>query len=58
MKRKLDQAIAHVDKVQEILVEVSSGYTDDHPEIVEQYKVTFAFFEQAKAILVSLRTTY
>lgn len=58
MKRKLDSAINHCESIQAVLAEVSGIYKDTHPEIVEQYKTTYLFFEQAKQVLIGLRTTY
>jgi hypothetical protein len=58
IKRDLDAAINHVEHIQEILTRTGEKYRADHPEILQQYETTFAFFEQAKELLNVLRDTY
>lgn len=58
IKAKLDSAINHCEKLQEILVFLGDVVYTDYPDIVEQYKTTFAYFEQGKSILEGLRSTY
>lgn len=58
IKAKLDSAIVHCEKIQETLAFLGEVVYTDYPEIVEQYKVTFAFFEQGLALLDGLRRTY
>ena len=44
--------------IQEHLAVIGEVYALDHPEIVEQYKVVFAYFEQGKSLLAGLRDEY
>lgn len=58
MKRKVDQGIEHVNKTQLCIMELGEFYAEDHPEIVDQLKTIYAFFEQGKALLAAWKTTY
>lgn len=58
IKRRLDAAINHVGTIQGYLVQNGEEYREHHPDIVKQYEVVYAFFEEAKNLLISLRTTY
>ena len=58
MKRKVAQAVGHVDSTQKCIMELGEFYNDDHPEIVEQLKTIYAYFEQGKVILEQWKTTY
>lgn len=58
IKRRLDQAIGHVETIQGYLMQNGEVYREHHPEIVSQYETVFAFFEEAKNLLISLRQTY
>jgi len=58
MKRKMDQATDHIQKSAEIIQQVAEIYAGEHPEIVEEYKTTYAFLLQAKVLVELLRRTY
>lgn len=58
MKRKVEQGVGHVEKTQQVIMELGEFYADDHAEIVDQLKTIYAFFEQGKALLQSFRQTY
>lgn len=58
IKKDLGRAMAHTDTIKEILMGTGEKYATDHPEITEQYKTVFSFFEQGKILLEGLLTTY
>lgn len=58
IRRKLQYAIRDVENIQEHLMLIGEVYALDHPEIVEQYKVVYAYFEQGKALLAGLHDEY
>lgn len=58
IKRHLDQAITHVETVQDYLVRNGEMNRELHPDITKQYEVAYAYFEEGKNLLISFRTTY
>ena len=58
IKRRLDSSIDAVEKVLGYLVENGEMNREYHPEILEQYQIVFAYFEQGRDLLESLRNTY
>lgn len=58
IKRRLDQAVTHVETIQGYLIQNGEVYRESHPEIVTQYETVYAFTEQLKELLSSLRYTY
>lgn len=51
VKMRLDSSIAAVDKVLGYLIEIGELHREHHPDVLEQYKTIYAFFEQGKALL-------
>lgn len=58
VKRKMTQASNHVDQAQLDIMEAAEYYADEHPEIVEQLKVLYAFLAQGKVIIDQWMQTY
>lgn len=58
MKRKTNQIITHVEKAQQGIMELGEFYAVDHPEVIDQLKTIYAFYEQAKELIRSFRGEY
>lgn len=58
IKHDLDRADNHLDWAQQILANTGEKYRKDHPEITEQYQVTYAMLGQCRLLIEGLRDTY
>lgn len=58
VKRKMIGASKHLEGAQQDVMEAAEYYADEHPEIVEQLKVLYAFLAQGKVIIDQWMQTY
>ena len=58
IKKDLDSAINHCDRIKEILLRTGEKYREGHPEILKEYETLYAFFEQGRSIIEAAKVTY
>jgi len=58
MKDRLDQCVMNCHKIQEQLMFLGDVLYTDYPNIQEQYKIVWAYFDEGQALLRALRDEY
>lgn len=58
IKQTLKQCIEHVEWVQSYLIQNGEINRADHPDITNQYKIVYSYFQEGKELLETLRATY
>jgi len=58
IKKNLIQCVTHIETIQQYLVRNGEMNSELHPEITEQYKIIYAYFEEGKNIILTIRATY